>query len=184
MDTLKYIAKKYKLNLASRAPIEIPKVSRDGLAKLFSELGFTKGAEVGTWTGAYTAQLCGANKNTKLIGVDLNSKTPRRIVPQNCKLIKMSSLDAAKKVVDNSLDFVYLDTNSNLAATLTDLTEWSKKVRVGGIIAGHDFFRHRPQNNVHTREGILVYTSTYKINPLFVVGYPNDRIRSWFWVKA
>ncbi len=184
MDTLKYLAKKYNLNLSARLPLELPNVGRDDLAKLFAELGFTKGAEVGTWTGAYTTQLCKANNKLKLIGIDLNSKTPKKAVPSNCKLVKMTSLDAAKRVVDGSLDFVYLDGDTDLTSTISNLTAWSKKVRVGGIVAGHDFYRFRPKSGLHTREAVLVYIGTYRIAPWFVTSLTKERVRSWFWVKA
>lgn len=184
MDTLKYLAKKYRLNLSAASPVELPNVSRADLAKLFAELGFTKGAEVGTWAGAYTTQLCGANDKLKLIGIDLNSKTPKKALPDNCKLVRMSSLDAAKRIVDGSLDFVYLDLDQNLTSSITNFSAWSKKVRVGGIVAGHDFFRYRPKNNVHTRAAVIAYAGTYRIHPWFVIGVAKERVRSWFWVKA
>ncbi|MEK9200803.1 MAG: class I SAM-dependent methyltransferase, partial [Patescibacteria group bacterium] len=107
-----------------------------------------------------------------------------RDVPSSCKLLHMSSLDAAKKVVDGSLDFVYLDADSDLASTIANITEWSKKVRKGGIIAGHDFFRYRARTNLHTRDGVLAYTSSYKIHPWFVIGLAIERVRSWFWVNV
>ncbi len=184
MNSLKYIAKKYKLNLSSSSPIELPDVSRAELAKLFAELGFTRGAQVGTWNGTYTNELCAANDKLKLIGFDLNSKTPRRGMPNNCKLLKMSSLDGAKKVVDASLDFVYLDADSDLASTIANITEWSKKVRSGGIIAGHDFFRYRARTNLHTRDGVIAFTGSYQIHPWFVIGRSKERVRSWFWVNV
>ncbi len=184
MDTLKYLAKKYKLALPAKSIVELPNVSRADLAKVFAELGFTKGAEVGTWTGSYTAQLCAANPKLKLIGVDINSSTPRKATPDNCKIVRMSGLDAAKRFVDESLDFVYLDINTNLTETMENLSAWSKKVRSGGIIAGHDFFRYRPQANVHTREAVMAFTGAYKIQPLVVVGLSKERVRSWFWIKA
>lgn len=184
MDTLKYLVKKYKLAGPLKSPLELPNVSRGDLAKVFTELGFSKGAQVGTWEGTYTTQLCAANPKLKLIGVDLNSSTPRKVVPDNCKLVHMSSLDAAHRTVDGSLDFVYLDTNTNLTATMEDLALWSKKVRVGGVIAGHDFFRYRPETGRHTRQAVMAYTGAYKINPLMIIGLNKDRIRSWLWVKA
>lgn len=184
MDTLKYIAKKYNLDLSAKPPIELPMVGRADLAKLFAQLGFTKGVEVGTWKGVYTNLLCSANPKLKLIGVDLHSSTPQNTLPSNCRLVKMNSLAAARRAVNGSMDFVYLDTEHDLASTLADISEWIKKVRVGGIIAGHDYFRYRAKNNVYTRKGVITYTDTHHIAPWFIIGRNPDHIRSWFWVKV
>lgn len=184
MDTLKYLAKKFKFSLPAGAYVDLPNLGQADLAKLFAELGFSKGAQVGTWQADYSAQLCAANPKLNLIGIDIDSSTPRRNIPDNCKLVRMSSLDAAKRVVDESLDFVYLDINDSLTPTLESISAWSKKVRKGGVIAGHDFFRFRPQSNLHTRQAVLAYTSTYKISPLIITGQNKERVRSWFWVKA
>jgi len=183
MDTLKYIAKKYRLKLEGQFPIELTKVGRNDLAKLFAELGFSKGVELGTWQGNYSAALCDANPQLQLFGIDLNSKTPRKAVPNNCRLIRMGSLDAAKRFVDASLDFVYLDGDHDLAATTNDLQEWVKKVRSGGIIAGHDYFRYRHTAQVRAYEAVIAYTGAYRIAPWFVIGREVDPVRSWFWVK-
>jgi predicted O-methyltransferase YrrM len=184
MDPLKYLAKKYKLDLSTKSPLDLPNVSRADLAKLFSELGFTKGAEVGTWTGEYSAVLCNANPKLRLIGIDLNSSTPKKNVPDNCKLVRMPSLDAVKRVVDGSLDFVYLDLNQDLSTTIANLSQWTKKVRRGGIIAGHDFYRFRPQTTLQTRQAVLAYTNAYHIKPWFVIGLAKERVRSWLWVNS
>jgi hypothetical protein len=44
---------------------------------------------------------------------------------------------------DRSLDFVYLDGDHRFGAVQADLACWTPKVRVGGILSGDDFFRHR-----------------------------------------
>lgn len=52
---------------------------------------------------------------------------------------RMSSLEAAPKIPDYSLDFVYLDARHDYAAVMEDLHAWHTKVRPGGILAGHDY---------------------------------------------
>jgi predicted O-methyltransferase YrrM len=96
----------------------------------------------------------------------------------------MTSLGAANKCVDNSLDFVYIDTNNEFTQTTSDIHEWVKKVRPGGIIAGHDYYHYRPRALIHMYQAVNSYASAYKIAPWFVVGRDVDRVRSWFWIKA
>ncbi len=52
---------------------------------------------------------------------------------------RMLSREAVWQFVDESLDFVYIDANHKFEAVLEDMRLWFRKVRPGGILAGHDF---------------------------------------------
>jgi len=52
---------------------------------------------------------------------------------------RLRSDEAATKVPDGSLDFVYVDARHDFDAVLEDLEAWVPKVRPGGIVAGHDY---------------------------------------------
>lgn len=184
MNTLKYITDKYKPATTGRLPVEIPGMGRTELARLFAKLGFTKGAQVGVWKGEYSQVLCQANPDLRLFGIDLTSKTGRNAVPSHCKLVRLTSLNAAKRFVDASLDFVYLDTNHQLADAIQDISEWAKKVRPGGIVAGYDYFRYRSRAQRYTHQAVTAYTGAYRVSPWFITGWGIDPVRSWFWVKA
>lgn len=54
-------------------------------------------------------------------------------------VIKNKSLDAARNYEDQSLDFVFIDGNHAYEEFKADIIAWFPKVKVGGIIAGHDF---------------------------------------------
>lgn len=41
-------------------------------------------------------------------------------------------------VQDDSLDFVFIDADHSYEAVRKDILTWSKKVREGGMICGHD----------------------------------------------
>ena len=49
------------------------------------------------------------------------------------------SVEASKDFADESIDFVYIDANHSYASVESDILAWFPKVRVGGIIGGHDF---------------------------------------------
>jgi len=55
------------------------------------------------------------------------------------KFINKYSVEGAKDFVDNTLDFVYLDADHSYQAVKDDLNAWYPKLKVGGIICGHDF---------------------------------------------
>lgn len=53
--------------------------------------------------------------------------------------IRMASLDASKLYEDRSLDFVFIDAAHDYTNVYRDILSWYPKVKVGGIISGHDY---------------------------------------------
>lgn len=58
--------------------------------------------------------------------------------------MKRTSLDAVSCFDDNSLDLVYIDGDHRYDYVKKDILSWASKVKVGGIIAGHDYSRGYP----------------------------------------
>lgn len=212
METLDYIVQKYNLNLnVRRMPIEIPNVGRNNLAELFAELDFKSGAEIGVEQGVYSEVLCKANLQATVYGVDpwqsykgyrdhisqskldgFYETTRKQLVPyDNYRLIRKFSLDAVRDFKDGSLDFVYIDGNHTLPFVIRDIIEWSKKVKKGGIVSGHDYRKSkRVVTQNHMVYAVHCYTQSYRIRPWFllgrkakVLGEIRDTARSWMWVK-
>lgn len=52
---------------------------------------------------------------------------------------RSASAAASFFFADNSLDFVYIDANHSFEAVTEDLNLWAPKVKVGGLISGHDY---------------------------------------------
>jgi len=64
----------------------------------------------------------------------------KRLAPYpGVEIMRMLSHQAAAKVSDGSLDFVYIDAEHTYEACLADLRAWSPKVRSGGIVSGDDY---------------------------------------------
>lgn len=57
-----------------------------------------------------------------------------RIIP-----MRLPSLTAANLVLDESLDFVFIDANHAYDYVSADIDAWTPKVKQGGIIAGDDY---------------------------------------------
>lgn len=53
--------------------------------------------------------------------------------------IRKHSLEAVNLYADNSLDFVFIDAAHDFENVTKDIQVWFPKVKVGGIIAGHDY---------------------------------------------
>lgn len=202
--TLDHIVNKFNLDLTNAQPIQVPNTGRSQLAELFAELEFTKGAEIGVDRGAFSEILCKANPNLHLLAIDAwstsafenpNNRTKkmalevenhfqdatRRLSPYNCKIIREKSLVAAKKIANKFLDFVYIDADHNFAQIAQDLYVWSKKVKPGGIVAGHDYQHFAPAKDNHVKHVVDAFTKAFEISPYFELGI--DRYHSWFFVK-
>lgn len=54
------------------------------------------------------------------------------------ELVKMSSNEAAPLLKNDTYDVVFIDGDHSLRAVLDDLSNYTPKIRKGGIIAGHD----------------------------------------------
>ncbi len=128
--------------------------NRTDLARYFNKLGFKIGAEIGVDTGIYSEILCKEIPGLKLYGIDVwelnavNSRERRlnkykeaqkRLLPYDVTLIKKLSLDAVNDFDNNSLDFVYIDACHFFDDVMQDIINWTKRVRKGGIVAGHDY---------------------------------------------
>lgn len=210
VNTLGYIMDKYKLDREQRSPIEIPNIGRVALAFLFAELGFKLGVEIGVRDGTYSAMLMKANRNLELYGVDPYEphRGYRDIVRQSSfdgyleaahwKLDRFESYhfmreyskEALSNFRDNSLDFVYIDGDHSFEEVTFDVSQWSKKVRPGGIVSGDDYFKHKGRAKIHVYQAVNGYTDAYGIKPWFVLGSKamnpgevRDHGRSWMWVK-
>ncbi len=190
-------------------PVEIPDCGRKDLPQFFKDMGFKAGAEIGVEYGFFSESLCKAGLKIYVIDPWLDyegyrknrvsqeerdswyEETKNRLTPYDCQIIRKFSLDAVKDFEDNSLDFVYIDGAHDFQNAANDIVEWSKKVRPGGVISGHDYIKiERPHDVVHVKQVVDAYTQTYKINPWYVLGRKNmiegevrDKQRSWFWVK-
>lgn len=55
------------------------------------------------------------------------------------KLIREFSGNAAKFFEDETFDFIYIDADHTYEAVTEDLNAWYPKLKVGGVLAGHDY---------------------------------------------
>jgi hypothetical protein len=84
------------------------------------------------------------NKNGKVFLADYNEveKTFRERIEDYRSIVwffKNFSSNVAKDIPDESLNFVFIDGNHSYKFVKQDINLWSKKVKRGGLIFGHDF---------------------------------------------
>jgi hypothetical protein len=201
-----YLIRKFQISpqrLRAPMPIELRDFHRNDLAALFAELGFRKGAEVGVAEGRYSEVLLKANPKLELHMVDpwhsysdnpqnkskekhefAYQETLRRTRDYKMAIpIMQESMEYVRQVVDESLDFCYIDGNHLFDYVMQDLIEWSKRVRSGGLVTGDDYYtldqsRWRGGGVV---EAVNAYVNAHQISPWFV--FQGHKSVDFMWVK-
>lgn len=209
MHTLEFVRNKFGLDINGRPPIEIPNYGRDQLGALFHELAFRTGVEIGVANGVYSETLMKANPQLKMWGVDpyephqgyrdyVHESTFNQMLSDaherldkfpNYTFIRKYSMDALADFEDGTLDFVYIDGDHCFESCVADIAGWIKKIRPGGIIAGHDYVRHKGNARIQVMQAVQGYTDAWQIKPWFLLGTEakvpgqiRDAARSWMWV--
>lgn len=190
-------------------------MDRPQLYQLFAKLGYTKGCEVGLERGRNAAVMFENIPGLQLIGVDPYKQHPQasyvyhaevrkwdqnyldkikkqaleRLQGKDFRLIQNFSENAADEVPDNSLDFVYIDADHSYDFIMLDVIKWGRKVKKGGILAGHDYYydKNTSGRRAKVTQAINDYTRIHGIN-FFITGEDHyhergDIYPSWFWVK-
>ena len=194
------------IRMKESLPITIDGLDREGLYRIFAEEGFTKGAEIGVEFGENASLMFHTIPGLSMILVDpwsdhprssyryglsmtvkMEQRTRRRLRHRDVTYHKMLSEQAAPLIEDDSLDFVYLDGDHRYDGVMLDIILWQRKVRSGGVIAGHDYGVRTSRMQV--TEAVRHYTEAHRISPWFITDNRGQRERgskycSWFWVKA
>jgi hypothetical protein len=195
MNTKQILHQRFNPRSDQIPPVRIRQYTREKLAGLFGELKFTRGAEIGVADGQNSLTLCRSIPNLELLCVDpwqvylgnprahdnqeeMFRLAQKRLSPFRTVFVRAMSMDAARDVVDNSLDFVYIDGNHCFDFVMQDLIEWSKKVRAGGIVSGHDYYRFRWAGVV---DAVDAYVKAHQIHEWFVTDEKKEI--SFFWAK-
>jgi hypothetical protein len=132
--------------------------------ELINALGITNGAEIGVDGAGFSEHILSKTAMTKYYcidtwmnnfgsGVKMRKSTfdadgDARYQEAQDRLnefgdralfMRESSMEAVTNFADNSLDYVYIDGDHSLEGIYDDITSWTSKVRIGGIVAGHDY---------------------------------------------
>lgn len=209
-----FIIDKYKLGdvYGKEGAVQIPGMGRKGLYHLFAELGYNVGAEVGVQRGRNAKDMFDIIPDLHLYLIDPYRNHPfgyrKWEDKHHAKFLKMTqdrlknnwvikqivdySENAHKEIPDNSLDFVYIDGDHSYTFVMLDILFYLRKVKRGGIIAGHDYYYSHPRqaNIAKVTAAIDDYTKRHKIRPFFItdkfargMGGKGDECPSWFWAK-
>lgn len=209
-NTLTYLRDKYGLDLSGPV-VEIEGVGRLDIIRWCRELDFKLGAEIGVYLGEFSRLILRSNPQMKLYGVDPWAESPdynelgavefdglyqsavdhcrREIKSGRYEIIRKTSMDALEDIPDNSLDFVYIDANHQAPYVYQDISGWTGKVRIGGLVSGHDYIRVK-KIKYAIKDALETFMGETDNGPLFILGsneekpgVVRDTVRSWAFVR-
>lgn len=198
MDVNAHIRNKFRIKGLTLLPLTGWLISNRGhIAELFFELGYKIGAEIGVRWGEYSELILQKNPGVKLYCIDSWAPYPggrpnqerqdrifrraERVLSQykGAILLRKTSMDALADIQDGSLDFVYIDAMHDFDNVMMDIICWSKKVRSGGIVSGHDFLHLHGGGIIPAVRG---YVEGHNITQWYITqDYAPGP--SFFWVK-
>jgi predicted O-methyltransferase YrrM len=81
---------------------------------------------------------------------------------ENIDILPFDSLNASLKFPDNYFDFLYIDSGHSYELTKAEIRLWIRKVKDGGILAGHDYLS---EENPGVRQAVdeVVHYSSLKV---------------------
>lgn len=193
-------------------PFKIPNSSRDDLPPFFVEMGYKVGAEIGVHRAEFTEKLCkvgleihgidpwmgfsgqGRTQQVQYTQDGYYEEAKKILIPfENCTIVRKTSMDALEDFKDGSLCFVYIDGNHDFRHFAGDIYEWTKKVKIGGVVSGHDYFQTPPfARNVvfHVKPIVDAYIKLFEIENFYLCGGTKgtrhgdpDQYHSWFFIK-
>lgn len=188
-------------------PFVIPDCQRDGLPEFFVQMGYKVGAEIGVYKGEFTEKFC--QVGLKMFAIDPwlafkgqgrvqriqenqdghYAEACERLGEYDCSIIRATSMDAVQQFDNRSLDFVYIDGDHSLPHVVQDIWYWSQKVRLGGIVSGHDYYCTPPWANnaiAHGEPAVKACAQVLGIENFYVFGgggKGDNRWPSWMWIK-
>lgn len=125
---------------------------RATVAQLAQYHGWTRGAELGTGHGHLAEYLLVACPDLYLITVDTFTRPAWKAAAETrlarfgarVRIVEAQSVEAAREVPDQSLDFVFIDAGHSYAAVAADIAAWRRTVTRGGWLGGHDYHASCP----------------------------------------
>jgi len=206
-DTLKVITERYKIDPTLEGKIDLPVSRWHDFGHLLKALGYKKGVEVGVYKGVFIQTMASRATETEIIGVDAwttyegykdyppgdletvgyPQAIARAAKHPNVKLIKGWSKDIAPTFEDGSVDFVYIDANHTYPCVKEDIGLWAPKVKVGGLVCGHDYFetknvRKLVELDFGVIKAVNEWVESQGIKHLFTTSL--DPFPSWFFIQG
>jgi hypothetical protein len=135
------------------------------IADFAEQYGWKLGVELGVRAGANVKYLL-ENTELEVVGVDLMQVQPGHNAPgeedyahwpweeynhqvdmlvnrfpERFTMWRMDTTEVSQLYPDRHFDFVFIDADHSYTGVLNDIRHWAPKVKMGGIVMGHDIDR-------------------------------------------
>jgi len=176
---------------------------RQNFGLMLNQMGLKgKGVEVGVCQGVFSRTILEAWKGYRLFLVDpwthqgilmdksdvsnLEHQENMEATKEHLKkfrdrfeILRIKSPEASLAFEDESLDFVYLDARHDYRSVMADLKAWYPKVKIGGILAGHDYKNSCVRKNlVEVKRAVDTFFCTKPERAVDVT--TDDNLPSWY----
>lgn len=154
---------------------------RSTLSAVMGDLGFAVGIEIGTRDGISAEVFCRSMAGLKLTCIDpytaygevtqqrkldrSYAEAQTRLAKYGVEMLRTASREAVGRFANESVDFVHIDGDHSFDEVVVDLIEYARKVRKGGLVILHDYFRHTCGG---VMDAVDAYTRCHGIDPWYV----------------
>lgn len=168
------------------------------LASLAKRLGWRRGAELGVARGATTEHLLARCPELYMVSVDLWQAQPENAGPESymewdhqanereariavapfgdrCRMLKDWTHEVGARMPPGVLDFLWIDADHSEEAVRRDIEVWSRAVKPGGWLLGHDI------NWPTVKVAVDDMVPGYEIGPDCVWFRPLNPVDGWQW---
>lgn len=173
---------------------------RDRLPSMLNRLNLCgQGVEIGVWNADFSCAIGHVWKGQKLWCVDIwpddsvfehargNLESMKQASGLDFEMIRMPSVEAAKRFDDSSLSWAYIDANHSYASAREDIESWYPKIVDGGILAGHDYMDGTFRCSMHGDEWVYGVKSAVlefaAEKNRFIYTTMGDYCNSWMIIK-
>ena len=101
---------------------------------------------VDPWVSGYDPNDIASNSDMILAEKEFDHRMQKYA---NIKKLKMTSAEAINSFEDQSVDIVYIDGNHTYDAVKFDIQSWLPKIKLNGMVAGHDYYHKGVNRAIH-----------------------------------
>jgi predicted O-methyltransferase YrrM len=135
--------------------------------------GEIKGVEIGTSVGKNAVRMLDFCDRFLLVCVDIKKLKEMdgilNTYKERVKFIHKPSVEAAEYFSDNYFDYVYIDGEHDEKNVFEDMKAWYPKLRMGGVLSGHDWWLKSVQ------QGVVKFFDNSYFQCLFAVQSYHDK---------
>lgn len=144
---------------------------------------------IDTWDGGDCPELKNRLSQIGDVYKEFNMNVVKAGVNHMINPVRKKSTEAASLYEDQTIDFIWIDADHNFDHVTADINVWYPKLKVGGMIAGHDFAINHPVSRCGVVKAVLEFfkDKNLEIQPFgrawkhikYSDNWPKLRVRKW-----